>query len=312
MDVPRAFLAIALFGGGAVVVVWSTERLLSGMVGIATLARIAPFAVSAVLSGLEAENVAVGLVAAHHHNAELALGTVFGGGTFIVSAALGLGALLYPISARLPKEVLAMMALSPVLAGTTLIGSTLPRAGGLLLVAFLLAMARLVLSSRRHQFTEVKTESRLPTSSWPVAIGLTVLGIVVVTVGGELVTAGAIRMVAVFGIPVGIMGMIVTPAVIEAEEVIRQAIPAKEGRPEVSAGNAVGTLLYFALFNLGLIALLAPVRIPPLTRTLDWPFLVGTTWLATAFLARGRVGRVEGLILLLAYVAYVALHVVLA
>jgi cation:H+ antiporter len=312
MDVPRAVLAISLFVGGAVVVVWSTERLLSGMVGIATLARTAPFAVSAVLSGLEAENVAVGLVAAHHHNAELALGTVFGGGIFIVTAALGLGAVLYPISARLPKEVLATMALSPLLAGSVLIGRTLPRAGGLLLVAFILAMARLVLSSRRHRFNEVKIEHTLPTSSWPIAVGLTVLGIVVVGVGGELVTAGATRMVAVFGIPVGIMGMVVTPAVIEAEEVIRQAVPAREGRPEVSAGNAVGTLLYFVLFNLGLIALFAPVRIPPLTRTLDWPFLVGTTWLATAFLARGRVGRIEGLILLGVYAAYVTLHVVLA
>ena len=35
------------------------------------------------------------------------------------------------------------------------------------------------------------------------------------------------------------------------EEVIRQAIPAREGRPDVSAGNLVGTVIYFVLFNLG-------------------------------------------------------------
>jgi hypothetical protein len=48
-----------------VVVVWSTERLLEGMVGLAALLRLAPFAIAGIFSGLEAENVAVGLIAAH-------------------------------------------------------------------------------------------------------------------------------------------------------------------------------------------------------------------------------------------------------
>ena len=45
------------------------------------------------------------------------------------------------------------------------------------------------------------------------------------------------------------------PAAIEIEEVFRQAIPAKRGHAEVSAANLLGTLLYFVLFNLGLLAL---------------------------------------------------------
>src|SRR5581483_9238915 len=111
------------------------------------------------------------------------------------------------------------------------------------------------------------------------------------------------------GVPAGLMGMVVTPAAIELEEVIRQAVPTREGRPEVSAGNLVGTLLYFVLFNLGLIALLTPLDVGPRVRLLDWPALVLATWLATFFLARGRVGRVEGGVLLTAYAVYAALHV---
>jgi cation:H+ antiporter len=84
------------------------------------------------------------------------------------------------------------------------------------------------------------------------------------------------------------------------------------GRPDVSAGNLVGTLLYFVLFNLGLIALITPVRVDPLVARLDWPFLVGATWLAAVLLWRGRVGRLAGALLLAAYAAYVALHLLLA
>ena len=109
------------------------------------------FAVAAILSGFEAENVAVGLAAARRGAEEVALGTVVGGAIFLVCVALGLSALL--------------------------------------------------------------------------------------------------------------VGMVITPAAIEVEEVIRQAIPAREERPEISAGNLVGTLLYFLWFNLGLISVLVPVRV---------------------------------------------------
>ena len=35
---------------GVIVVVWSTERLLSGMVGLASLLRLAPFAIAGIFS----------------------------------------------------------------------------------------------------------------------------------------------------------------------------------------------------------------------------------------------------------------------
>jgi Ca2+/Na+ antiporter len=52
------------------------------------------------------------------------------------------------------------------------------------------------------------------------------------------------------------------------------------------------------------------VRVAPTTRTVDWPFLIGSTWLAAAFLWRGRVTRLQGALLLVVYAAYVAVHLV--
>jgi Ca2+/Na+ antiporter len=60
---------------------------------------------------------------------------------------------------------------------------------------------------------------------------------------------------------------------------------------------------------MGLISLLLPVRADPLVVRLDWPYLVGVTWLATLFFARGRVGRPEGALLVVLYAVYVALHI---
>src|SRR5713226_3278446 len=95
-------IALGLFLVGVVVAVWSTERLLAGLVGLAQLTALSTFAVGAALSGFEAENVAVGLAAAIGGGAPIALGTVFGGATFLICVALGLGSLLYPLRVRLP------------------------------------------------------------------------------------------------------------------------------------------------------------------------------------------------------------------
>jgi cation:H+ antiporter len=307
-------VALGMFVAGAALAVWATERLLEGLVSLAMALRLSAFAVGAVLSGFEAENIAVGLAAGGHGSPSLALGTVFGGATFLVCVALGLGAALYPLDVRLPRGFLLVFAASPVLAGLGLAGDATPRwSGALLLIAFAAAIVYLVRASRGQdllrsdEIEEAQEEQHGPAS----AAALAVLGMVVVGVGGELVAQGASRLVDNLNVPALLMGMVVTPAVIELEEVIRQAVPTKEGRPDVSAGNLVGTLLYFVLFNLGLIALLTPVHVDPQVRRLDWPFLVAVTWLATAFLWRGRVGRGAGVALLAAYALYIALHVLL-
>lgn len=304
-------LSLALFGAGVALVIWATERLLEGLVALAWLLRVSAFAVAAILSGFEAENVAVGLAAARRGAEEVAMGTVFGGAIFLVCVALGLGAVLYPLRVRLPRGFLVLMVACPLVVGVGLLGGTTSRlAGAVLLAAFVLAVAYLVVASRNHRFLESEEvrEAEEKRRSYKEAVGLSILGLVAIAVGGELVTLGAEGIVSALGLSALLVGMVITPAAIEVEEVIRQAVPAREGLPEVSAGNLVGTLLYFLWFNFGLISLLVPVRVNPQVVTFDWPFLVAVTWLATLFFARGRVGRAEGAVLLCAYALYAAIH----
>lgn len=313
MDSGAVAIAMALFAAGAALAIWSTERLFDGLVGLAALTTLSTFVMGVLLSGLEAENIAVGVAAGSHGSGEIALGTVFGGATFLVTVALGLGAVIAPLELRLPRSFLVLLAAAPVVAGAAVIGDRTSSVAGVgLLMAFGAAMAFIIWRSRRQGFlagTEVEA-ARAERPRWVRALGLTVLGLAGLTIGGELVANGAERMIARLGLPALVVGMVLTPAAIEIEEVFRQAIPARRGHPEVSGANLLGTLLYFVLFNLALLSLVTPVAVPTQVRTLDWPFLVAVTWLATAFLSRGRIGRREGAVLLLAYALYIALHVV--
>jgi cation:H+ antiporter len=293
-------LAVLAFAAGVVIVVVATERLLEGLVGLARAARVAPFVAAAVLSGLEAENVAVGLAAGSRGAADVALGTVFGGAIFLLCGALGLGAIIAPLRVRLPRGVVLLLPASAAIAGLPIVFPRTPRwTGVVLLGAFGAAIAYLALISRNHHFLSpdegAETEDK-PRSAVLLAL-VTFIGIAAITAGGELVAYGAETVIQVAGLSAGLIGVVITPAAIEAEEVIRQVIPARRGRPDVSAGNAVGTVIYFLLFNLGLIAVLTPVSIPAYVRVLDWPFLLGSSVLVAGFLLRGVVGRFEGALL---------------
>ena len=303
------FLAIAEFLGGAALVIAATESLVKGLVGVSRTLRIAPFVASALLSGLEAENIAVGLAAGHAKLAEVALGTAYGGAIFMLTVALGLGVLVAPLTMQLPAPVPWLLPGAAVLAGMPLIARSTPRwTGVLLLAAFGAAAAYLAFAGKSRQLMAVKEEPRGWQRTWWGASGLTVLGLAVITVGGVLVERGARGLIVTAGLPAALVGMVISPAVIESEEVIRQAVPAKMGFSDISAGNLIGTVLYFTLFNLGLITLLTPVAVPPTVRTLDWPVLVGASLVVAVLLARGQVKRGPGLLLLAIEAAYVLAH----
>ncbi len=295
--------------------IWSAQRLVSGLVGLAAALRLSAFVVGVVLSGLEAENVAVGFAAGSSGASSIALGSAFGGATFLVCVALGVGAALYPMRVRLPKGFLIVFFLAPVVAGVAVLFASTPRwAGILLLAAFAISMVYLVRASRKADFLAVSPEIQEIEAHRPSirkGIVLTVLGIILITVAGEMVAQGAIGIVASFGVSGAVMGAVVTPAAIEAEEVARQAVPSRRGRHDVAAANMIGTVLYFALFNLGLIALITPVPVPDAVRLFDWPFLVVSTGVATAFLWTGRLSRAGGIILVLLFGVFVVVHLVI-
>ena len=305
-------LAVLGFVAGVVIVVISTERLLDALVGLARAARIAPFVAAAILSGLGGRRTSRSeWRRAAAAPPDVALGTAFGGAIFLLCIALGLGALIAPLRVHLPRGVVLLMPAAAIVAGLPILFPRTPRwTGAVLLVAFAVAIAYLIVASRDHEFLSPEEgEEGEGRRRSVLSLGVnTVVGIAAITLGGELVAYGAETMIRVGGVSAGLIGVVVTPAAIEAEEVIRQVIPARRGRPDVSAGNAIGTVIYFLLFNLGLIALLTPVAVPSYVRVLDWPVLVGSSALGAACLIRGKLGRPEGALLVSIGVTFAVLQ----
>jgi cation:H+ antiporter len=116
---------------------------------------------------------------------------------------------------------------------------------------------------------------------------------------------GTERIVTELGFSETVFGLLVVAAAVSFEEVVLEALPAFRGFPELSVGNALGTLVFLLTGSLGVIVLVRPIDVPAAVTGYHLPALALTVLLALGLLARGRLGRPEGAALMAAYAAYV-------
>jgi cation:H+ antiporter len=129
----------------------------------------------------------------------------------------------------------------------------------------------------------------------------------VLTAGGELLAEGIRGVVERLGVSQTVLGNTVVAASVEAEEVARVATPSRRGRGELAVGNIIGTIVHFAAFNAGVIALIKPLELDAATRHLHLPVALGATLVLCATLGLcGGLGRVTAVLFLFGYAAYVA------
>jgi cation:H+ antiporter len=173
--------------------------------------------------------------------------------------------------------------------------------GGVLLAAFVPLVAAVVLWRPAARTPAEEVPARPPRLAVRIVGGL--VGLVI---GAELLVFGTERIVSDLGLSETVFGLLVVGAAVSFEEVVLEALPAFRGFPELSVGNALGTLVFLLTGSLGIIVLTRPIDVPPSVTSLHLPALAASVVLAGGLLARGRVGRAEGALLVAAYVVYVA------
>jgi cation:H+ antiporter len=306
-------LALGLCLTGLVLVIWSAERLVEGVVGTSVALGVSAFVVSVVFVGFDPENLAVGSVGAAQGLSGIAAGSVIGAAMVAVGLAFGVTALLAPMRfAQAPRRVLVIPIAAILLFGALAFDGALSRVdGAVLLAAFALAVLELLRLSRRGldirptgevAETLEHEQRRAPAR----ALGLLVLSLVGLVAGSELLVAGSQRLLARSGLSETVFGMTALALAVSVEELARELPAARRGRPEISFGNVAGSVLAFFLCNAGLIALIAPVTIDPSVIRFYLPVCLMTVAFATACLATLRVPRWAGGILVAAYVVFFA------
>ena len=302
-----ALAAALLLAGGVVLVVAGAEVFFDGVLAVAARLRVSAFALTALVSGFETENLVAGIAADLKGLPDAAAGTFLGGTSFLVLGVAGGSAVVAPFRAPLPRQVYAWVAAAPVPLLALAVDGELSRADGAGLVAwFGVATAGLVLSGRGLLRAETPRPRRF-------AVARLAGGLAVLTAGGVVLGEGIQRAVSRFGISQALLGNTAVAAAVEAEEVGRVVVPARRGRGDVAAANLFGTTVHFLALNAGVIALVQPLDLSHDSVVLHLPVATaGTVLLAVLVAVRRGLGRVEGLALVALYAGYLAAAVVLA
>lgn len=137
-----------------------------------------------------------------------------------------------------------------------------------------------------------------------------VLGLVVLTVGAELLVRGSSRLAMAMGISPLVVGLTVVAYGTSAPELVVSVQSSLAGQPDVAIGNVVGSNILNVLFILGLSAMIVPLRVSQQLIRFDVPLMVGLSLLVAVLALDGSIGRLDGLLLVGGMVSYSVLAIV--
>ncbi len=135
------------------------------------------------------------------------------------------------------------------------------------------------------------------------AVSAVVLGLAVLVWGADRFVLGASATARIFGLSPLIIGLVIVGFGTSAPEMLVAGLAALEGAPALGIGNALGSNIANIALVLGLTALLWPLRSGSSLLRQELPLLFAATALAGLLMLDGTLGRIEGVLLLLALVA---------
>jgi cation:H+ antiporter len=312
MAISSPLVAAGAFLAGVVLIVYSVEELVEHITKAAAVTGLSTFILAVVFAGMDFENWAFGVASMLGDLPGVALGSALGSGLFLVGVAVAIGGALVPFETTVDRDYLVILVLSPLALLLVLLDGSVSRLDGVvLLVLFGLVLWYLYHAERqgRATFRDEETEEAVEAieaeghGGW-YYLGLSALFVVGLVLGSELAVRGARGLVTAFGLNQTVFGMTFVGAAMALEEVTLVVAPVREGRPSIAVGNIVGSLIFFATGNVGLLAVTRSFSLDPSVLSFHWPAFFVATVLTGLFLYRGRIKRPEALLLGLLYVGY--------
>ena len=136
-------------------------------------------------------------------------------------------------------------------------------------------------------------------------LGLLVLGFVMLVKGSDWFVDGAAGIAAKFRIPQIIIGLTIVAMGTSAPEAAVSITAAMGGSADITVGNIVGSNILNVLIILGLACAIVPVAVGKSTLKIDIPFMIAISVIFLLLGWDGTVTRVDGLVLIAFFVAYI-------
>ena len=289
-------IPVLLVVASLVVLYFGADFLVKGSSSLAVRLGISPLVVglTVVAFGTSAPELLVSVQSALEGNSGIAVGNVMGSNIFNVCAILGISAMIYPL--RVNPRLIRLDA--PVMLVATLLfvgifhnGSFGRWAGILFFSGICVYMIYCVYKAKRGEVVEGDEEIK-PTKNW------------MLVWGSGLLVDNAVIIAKALGWSEAVIGLTIVAAGTSMPELATSVVAALKKRTDIAIGNVIGSNIFNLLAVLGLTATIAPVETNQINWT-DMLVMLGTSLLLLPFMRTGfKIGRGEGVVLFVIYVAY--------
>lgn len=318
------FIHIAWLVAGLVLLYFGAEWLVKGASDIALKIGISPLIVglTIVAFGTSAPELLVCLDANNHGEPGIALGNIIGSNICNIALILGVGALIRPIvidKQIIRREMPILLISTLVFVVMILTGGGISRLEGVFLTLGILTyvISSFLMTTKEEEntsedFSEEEIKNARTASAGKIAFSVVfiLLGFVALKFGADvLVSNGEILASEKFwNISPAIVALFIFAFGTSLPELATSIVAAKKGQGDIITGNAVGSCIFNILAVMGITTTIQSIAYKGVN-SFDVYVMIGVCLAVLPFMwSKKRLSRVEGVLLLVGYLAYCALR----
>ena len=306
--------ALGLLVIGTLSLLMGADWFLDGVGDLARSLGVSALLLGVLLAGIEPEEMLTAAIASGRSAPSLAIGNVIGTNITIVTVALGLSALIFPlVIERIIRRQALIATLASIIPVILLLLGVITQLEGMLLLGAFVVYTIFLFQTDKQAFRRIanaeagddddKEKHSQPHLHWKPVV-MTFGGLATMAVGGPAIVEGALRLTQIINLSQGAIGATIVSLGTGAEMIALGVSTARKKQPDILVGGILGSFAYNLLVTLGLAAAIRTLPVEPHVRLLAIPFMIIIHLALLALVWYGKIPRAVGGLLLGTYVAY--------
>lgn len=309
---------ILIIIAGFLILLYGADRFVTGAAATARNLGVSPLIIGLTIVGFgtSAPEILISVVSSMGGNPGLAIGNAIGSNITNIALVLGTTALITPLDVRsetLRREYPILFAVTLVVL-VLLMDGYFSRLDGLIMLAGLAVLIYgIVMIGMRSRTTDPISQEfaqEIPAKGMktPRAVLWFSIGFLLLLLGSKLLVMGAVEIAHMWGVSDLVIGLTIVAIGTSLPELAASIMSALKKEPDIAIGNIIGSNMFNLLAVLSLPGIIDPGPLQHEVMNRDFPIMIGLTVLlfvmAYGFKGPGRVNRIEGGLLIMAFIAY--------
>ncbi|MBL4802192.1 MAG: calcium/sodium antiporter [Emcibacter sp.] len=301
---------------GLVLLLWSGDLLVRGVVGLATALKIPALLISltVVAFGTSAPELIVSVQAVLAGSEGIAIGNIIGSNIANIFLVLGVPALIYPIKTNvigLRRHGVVMLVASAAFAGAAYVHGAIDTIVGIaLILGVVLYVTYLWIHALRSPDADPmleEVEEHEPDKKVSLkTIGLIFAGLIGMPVGAHLLVSNGSIIASGLGVRDEVIGLTIIAFGTSLPELATVVAAAIRKNSDVAIGSIIGSCTFNIFVVGGAVGLVGTAYFDSAALRLDIPvMLLGAVTLSLYVFTRKTIGKVSGLLMTAVYVGYI-------